>query len=364
MVTIDTAGMSLDEIGPALTGADLVLIQVRFAGLAGRHFDETFPLEAGLCGDEGLGVGGLSAAWRVWPPMKTLLELIRDHCASATIVMLSSPVSLLVRAANVVFPELCVLGVCELPWTTLKQIGELLKISPEAISFDYAGINHLGWFYGVHLGSRDLVDEYCEALGDQQGFPTAEHIRKCSGIPLKYLRLHYEPAAVLEEQRKRRQSRAQALQELSSSALYTYVAGDWNTVLETLERRPAPWYEHCLGPLILAVAGDRITVPFFLSARSLEFDNEPEDMDIFEIPCRYEGGAWSRVSPTGPVPRHIEETLRSFVEYERIAAAAVVGRDLSLLESAIRTHPWTNDHRVVGYIQREIEGQTSATFGA
>ena len=162
-----------------------------------------FRVKFGLCGDEGLGVGGLSAAWRVWPPMRTLLGLIRDNCGAAKILMLSSPVSILVRAASVIFPELCVLGVCELPWTTLKQICELLRIVADAISFDYAGINHVGWFYGIHLGSRDLLLEYCNVLGHEQGFPTAERIQKSSGVPLKYLRLHYDAAEVLKEQRNR-----------------------------------------------------------------------------------------------------------------------------------------------------------------
>ena len=364
LVTVEVAGMSLEEMGPALAGAELVLIQARFGGNAGRHFDETFPVKFGLCGDEGLGVGGLSAAWRVWPPMRTLLSLLRDNCGTARILMLSSPVSILVRAASVIFPELCVLGVCELPWTTLKNICELLKTSPNAISFDYAGVNHLGWFYGIHLGARDLVHEYCNVLGYEQGFPTAERIQKCSGVPLKYLRLHYEAADVLKEQRKRKQSRAQVLQELSSLAFSSYAAGDGKSVLETLKRRPAPWYEDCIGPLILALAGQCISTPFFLSARSAEVNNEYTETDIFEIPCRYERGSWSQIKPAGPVPLHVAETLRSFVEYERIAAAAVIGRDLSLLEKAIRTHPWTGHHSVVCHIQREIKGQTSATFGA
>jgi len=112
------------------------------------------------------------------------------------------------------------------------------------------------------------------------------------------------------------------------------------------------------------LAGERISSPFFLSARRSKFDEEWTETDIFEIPCRYEGGSWSMIKPTAPAPLQIAETLRSFVEYERIAAAAVIGRDLSLLEKAIRTHPWTGNHDVVCHIQREIREQTSATFGA
>jgi 6-phospho-beta-glucosidase len=269
-----------------------------------------------------------------------------------------------VRATNVIFPELCVVGVCELPWTTLKAVCDLLGTSPNTIRFDYAGINHVGWFYDIHLGSRDLVYEYCKALEHQRGFPTAGLIRQCSGVPLKYMRLHYEAADVLNEQRKRKQSRALKLQELSSFAFATYAAGDCDAVLGALRRRPAPWYEHCVGPLIRALTGERISTPFFLSTMRSEFDNEWMETDIFEMPCRYEGGSWSHIKPAGPVPVHIAKTLRLFVEYERIAAAAVIGRDLSLLEEAIRKHPWTGNQSVVCHIQRAIVEQPAATLGA
>ena len=142
----------------------------------------------------------------------------------------------------------------------------------------------------------------------------------------------------------------------------SYAAGDHNDVLDTLERRPAPWYEHCVGPLIRALAGERISTPFFLSARRSGFNNEWTETVLRD---RLQIRTWlmEPIKPTGPAPLHIAETLRSFVEYERIAAAAVIGRDLSLLEKAIGMHPWTGDHSVVWHIQREIKGQTSATFG-
>jgi 6-phospho-beta-glucosidase len=44
-----------------LEGADCVLIQIRVGGYEGRRFDESFSHKYGVCGDEGLGPGGLSA---------------------------------------------------------------------------------------------------------------------------------------------------------------------------------------------------------------------------------------------------------------------------------------------------------------
>jgi 6-phospho-beta-glucosidase len=63
-----------------LNGADTVVIQIRIGGFDGRLFDETFPNKYDLCGDEGLGAGGLSAGWRSWPALAPMLEAIAKFC--------------------------------------------------------------------------------------------------------------------------------------------------------------------------------------------------------------------------------------------------------------------------------------------
>ena len=154
-ISIGTSTMSTNAISRVLDGADFVLVQIRPGGDKGRHFDETFPLEFDVCGDEGLGPGGLSAAWRTWPYLEQIFHLIDAKCPDAQIVLLSSPVSLLTRLVNRTFPQLHVFGICELPWTTLQEICESVEIDPSDLSYDYLGINHIGWFYRLEAGSRN-----------------------------------------------------------------------------------------------------------------------------------------------------------------------------------------------------------------
>ena len=66
---IHTESFAEDNWERALTGSDVVLIQTRIGGYAARAFDESFSLPYGVPGDEGLGPGGLSAAYRSWPQM-------------------------------------------------------------------------------------------------------------------------------------------------------------------------------------------------------------------------------------------------------------------------------------------------------
>ena len=72
------ASFEPDALRAALTSSDIVLVQMRCGGYEGRAFDESFPLRYGMCGDEGLGPGGLSAAWRSWPELRVALDAIGD----------------------------------------------------------------------------------------------------------------------------------------------------------------------------------------------------------------------------------------------------------------------------------------------
>src|SRR4051812_811323 len=98
------AGDGWGGLAGALAGSHAVLIQIRPGGYAGRQFDETFPLSRGVPGDEGLGPGGLSAAWRGWPVIREVLACVRAVAPNACTILLTSPGSLLIRLAAGEFP--------------------------------------------------------------------------------------------------------------------------------------------------------------------------------------------------------------------------------------------------------------------
>src|SRR5262249_22502823 len=140
----------LDEKGwTCLKNAAIVLIQIRNGGFPGRTFDESFPLKYGICGDEGLGPGGLCAGIRNWRAIGPALHKVQQYAPDATVLMMPSPVGLLVRAARREFPGLNVVGICELPWTTLLSRCQITGLEPAGMQFDYFGVNHLGWLYGL-----------------------------------------------------------------------------------------------------------------------------------------------------------------------------------------------------------------------
>ena len=304
-VTIDTADWENDP-RESLHGAEVVLIQVRVGGYSARRYDETFPLEFDLCGDEGLGAGGLAAAWRTWPVLREILAAVSRVCPSARVVLLTSPLPTLVRVARLEFPGLDVTGICELPFTTLVRLAAARGLDWTALDWDYLGINHIGWL----LCPPDPP------------------------VPLKYLRLHHAQAEILAEQKARPGARAAELAALVPAVLDAYAHGGRDEVERALQARPADWYDAAVSPLIAFFAGGNAPVAFFLSAPAA-------NGDVLEVPYVALGRRLKQHPNRVRPPVGLGEILSGFLRYERAAACAVVKRDRAALEYALSIHPWT-----------------------
>jgi 6-phospho-beta-glucosidase len=293
----------------ALAGADVVVIQIRYGGLRGREFDECFPLEFGLCGDEGLGPGGFSAAWRAWPPLERLLGLIERTSPHTQVILLSSPCSLLTRLARLRWPNLWVRALCELPMTTLLAAG-----APSA-HYDYLGINHLGWLYG--LPDRDP-------------------------IALKYWRLQEDAPAMLAEQAARPESRAAELQRLAAAALDRFATANAAQIEACLDARPAPWYAHALAPYLESLVTRSSAVHFFFSDANAGWHPGFRADDVLEFPHCWERGALVRKPVHTHAPQNLVSTLKPLVEYERLAAHVILSQGRAEVSHALSRHPWVH----------------------
>jgi 6-phospho-beta-glucosidase len=323
---------------PVLEGADIVLIQIRNGGYAARAYDETFPHRYGIVGDEGLGPGGLCAALRNWKAIAPAIEQTARFAPHALILMLSSPLGLLVRASMICFPHLKIAGICELPWTTFADTCSTLGVEPAHVCFDYFGVNHLGWVYGICKGEQEISP----------------------AVPLKYLRLHKEPEAVLEEQRQTQRSRATQLQEISRKAFQLYAGGDADAVRKALELRSTPWYRYAVGPLIAAFAGREVPITFFLSTRNDGFDSAYRDGDVLEYAHTIRDGKITRVARVRSVPIEMLNEITPFIEYERLGAQGVLNPNISILENSLRAHPWTQSSGDIRQMTRDLMNYANA----
>ena len=339
-----------------LEGADCVIIQIRVGGFSGRLFDESFPINFRLCGDEGLGVGGLSAGWRTWPVLMTILEAIASFCPQSFVILLTAPLTMLVRA-SLRHVDLNLVGICELPWTTLRQFSGLLGLQARELACDYVGFNHFGWFYNIRSRGQDLMDRLAAA---KCAFPPADVLRRYRCLPTRYLRLHYEADQVLAEQTANRSRRAEVLANCQSRAYEVYESGDLGEIEAVLQNRTTPWYSDAVGPLLLALDGESLDLPFFLSVRNADYVSFLADDDVIECRHEYSNGKLVRSPLYGECPRHMIENLTQMAEFERKATNAIMGRSVQLLREALGAHPWIHDHSHLGEIAEEIVSANEA----
>jgi 6-phospho-beta-glucosidase len=351
-VQIEAEGIRQNTWPRVLEGTDCVLIQIRVGGYEGRCFDESFPHRYGVCGDEGLGPGGLSAGWRTWPAIADLLEAIATFCPHAFVILMTSPLSLLVRASHR-FAALNLVGICELPWTTLQDLNRKVGLQNGSLDADYLGVNHLGWFFNFHSGSDCLNDEVACTI-HEDSFPSRSLLLANGCFPTRYLRMHYEREKVFSEQVSQRTSRAEILAQLQNRAYRTYSTGSEAEIAEILRTRRALWYPHAVGPLILALDSKSTAIPFFLSVRNGSFTDLLEPDDVVECRHDWAAGELLRIPLSGVLPEHLAETLLHFVLFERIAATAIMTRSVPLLIEALNLHPWTRGHPQIRAIANDI----------
>ena len=335
--TLEVANVN-DDLGDRFASADAIVLQPRYGGYEARLWDETIAQRFGLPGDEGLGPGGLANAWRSWPPLHALLQRIHRASPAARILFLTAPLGILTRCARTAYPSLNWYAICELPFSTLKDCCDAFGGDWRNAAFDYAGINHLGWFDLLRCEGVDVI-EALGKRGETGAFPTASWIRELGAIPLKYMELHYCVAAVLSRQRENL-SRALSLRDAADRAVAAYARGNVGDIVRALELREARWYYEAVAPLLLFLAGQRPDATFFLTTENRGYLPNLSDDAVVEIPHVVRQGVLQRCERARPLRADLALTLERFVEFERIAAGAVADRDCGGIAEALYRHPW------------------------
>jgi 6-phospho-beta-glucosidase len=344
-------------LGAALAGADVVVIQVRIGGYEGRIFDESLLSVHGLCGDEEISPASLAAAWRSWPELERILYALSVSSPRAQVIILSSPVSLLVRASRRRFPDLQTYGICEVPWSMLTEIAAATGVSPFAVQFGYHGVSHFGWFYDIEAAGRDLAREYLmSGAGIDQ---RSAWWSRLPAVATRFVRVQYQNEVAVEGQCNQGTPRGLALRAIRLQSMRVFAQGTPAEIRAVLQMRPAPWYDQAIGPLLLALAGAHLNRPtVFLSMPNQGAYKHLKNDDILELPYRVRLGAFDRLPTIGSAPARVCTEVERHIQYQREATEAFMARNLLRLQSALELHPWVKSRaRVRGMtavIRREF----------
>jgi 6-phospho-beta-glucosidase len=339
--------------------ANVILLQPRIGGYPGRLFDETFPLKYGIPGDQVLGPGGLASAWRSWPTLRNYLHVASQMAPSALILFLTTPFGILLRLGQEVIPSQTLLGICELPETSLRLICRDLNVPRESVTFEYFGINHFGWFYLLKHAGQDLVHRYADLLMSRGDSAYSRAINLYSAIPTPYVRLHYSLQKCVANQKKQDLPRAVLLSKHDRHSLKILSTGDERSIRSVLEKRPTPWYKYSVVPFLASLSRGLPFSPVFLSTPFKGDLSVFRKTDIMEIPFCVSSGGMNPFRQSTYPSKKLTALVQSYVEHERIAAEAVRDRSVDLLIDALLVHPWVKNAAIARRLAEEIRSTTS-----
>ena len=359
----------------ALDGATFVLNSIRVGGIAARARDERIAIEHGLAGQETTGPGGAAMALRTLPAILEQAKLVETVAPGAWFINFTNPAGLITQALAQ-HTKVKVIGICDTPSELFHQIASALGERLEEMSFDYAGMNHLGWISKIQLRGDDITARVLDDLELLRRIYAADLfdpqlIHTLRLIPTEYLFFYYSQRRAYNNQQKAGASRGEELEKLNASLFRQLKSEDARAGLETyrcylnqrnssymqLEAQAGSAFSSSLkaeDPFNFATGYHRIAVDVMRGLTSPQANqvvvnvqnrgtiNALNDDDVVEVLCD--------ISENGPVPRTVgdlPESVRGLVlsvkAYERTLIRAAVSGSHSLAALALLEYPIIGD---------------------
>lgn len=333
-----------------LDGAGYVLNQVRVGGYQGRAFDETFPREFGLPGEETFGPGGLSMALRTIPVVLELCQIVEEVAPGALLLNLTNPSSI-VQYAISRYTHLQAASMCDLPMMAEGMVAAALGLPLAELSVRYTGMNHFGWVTGVRWRGEDMLPRLLAQAGEL-GLPfEAEIVRALGVIPTSYFKYFYHPDRMLAAQQGKR-PRAEELIEMEAEILAAYQSGGAGGKPDSLVRRNAAWYEHMIVPALLAHVTDTGANQYLQVTNRNALPFLPPEA-IVEVPCIIRRSGILPLAYDGGLPPDLEALLLVNATFEMLWAEAVIEHDRAkALRAMLMNHLVTNYDQAKGLLDK------------
>ncbi|MEU7824729.1 6-phospho-beta-glucosidase [Catellatospora sp. NPDC049133] len=331
------------DLDAGLTGADVVIIQLRVGGQRARISDETFPLECGCVGQETTGAGGLAKALRTVPVVLDVAERARRRAApGAWIVNFTNPTGIVTRALLDAGHR--AVGLCNVAIGFQRRFAALLGVAPGQVTLDHVGLNHLTWERGVHVDGVDrlpeLLSTHLDGIADAVNLPPAI-LTTLGAVPSYYLRYFYRHDQVVEQDRGA-PTRGETVAELEGALLSMYADPALDTKPDLLAHRGGAYYSEAAVGLIGSLrSGDGATHPVNVrNDGTLPF--LPDDA-VIEVSSRVDADGATPL-PVRPVGPHLFGLISHVSGYEELAVHAAVSGGRHRVYQALLAHPLVGQH--------------------
>jgi 6-phospho-beta-glucosidase len=304
-----------------LEGSDYVLNQIRVGGYEARAYDESFPQDFGIPGEETFGPGGMNNALRTIPVTLDHCKLIEKVAPGTLLINLTNPSSFIQYAIST-YTDVQAIGVCDSPVWLAEAVASLAGAPADEIWVGYVGMHHFGWVTEASWRGRDIMPEVLKKIEDMPGLPMDADIVKAIGaIPTSYFKYYYHSDRMLAKQQGK-ETRAEQLMALQAEIMEDLQEEDLDEMPASLASRGAAWYEKIIVPVLLAHINDTKEV-FIVNVRNGKaVPWMPEDA-IVEMPAVVTSqGFYPLQSPKAPPD--IQAMIRLNAAFEMLWVEAIV----------------------------------------
>jgi len=322
----------------AIQGARYILNHIRVGGMKARMRDEILPPKYGMLGDENLGPGGFSNAFRTLPVVLTYARQIEKEQPDALFINVTNPVGLVMEGL-IKTTNLNAIGVCDLPVTYTHKVAALLQRDPKDLFVDYIGLNQLGWIQDVKIDGRSRMSQLLEILEncEDDGFDY-KLIELFRMIPTRNTGLFFHRGEVLQRQKNQSRVRAEVLHETELQILQLYDNDDLCELPALTRQRNANWYENSILPLLKALEQEESTNAI-LCVRNNGCIRDLADDSSVEITSMV-SKAGIKPRKAGSLPRFLKGMLLANKESERLTVEAILHQSYEFALQALTINPF------------------------
>jgi len=366
--------VKVDELDPALGGADAVGVAISTGGLEAMERDCTIPAKYGVLHAVGdtVGPGGISRTLRNVPVFVDLAQRMEQHCPRAWMVHVTNPLSQITRAVTKATGVRCV-GLCHNYLGTRAFLANLFKCQREEVQATSVGVNHFTWLKDLTVRGQDVMDQltmerYLEYEANKQGDlitgSTEELEPNASQHGHRYYlnfelceMLGYFPVGAashvaenyphyLNSQQMANRHRIYRKSVLPGRAEST--KKNRRLLIDRLEgREPLPTMEQMqdsieqLAPITAALIAGKTTS----TVLSLPNEGQIPNLPRGAVVETWANASWDRITPcfAGDVPMEVAGPVMQIVHEQELAVEAALSGDRQKVIQAMHTSPMLAD---------------------
>ena len=325
------------DLDAGLTDADVVIIQLRVGGQQARISDERFPLSCDCVGQETVGAGGLAKALRTVPIVLDVARRARALANNAWIVAFTNPVGIVTRA--LLDDGHRAVGLCNVAIGLQRYFAGLLRVSPESVTLDHVGLNHLTWERAVTVDGVDQLPKLLATHGAELAAKVQipqRILEQTGSVPSYYLRYFYCHDQVVAEQR-RSPSRGERVAEIERELLHMYADPTLDTKPALLSERGGAFYSEAAVGLLASLREDDGVVHAVNVRNRGTFAGLPDEA-VIEVSCRV-GADGAVPLGTGPLAPDVAGLVAHHAAYEELALSAAQHGGRDRVYRALLAHP-------------------------